>query len=128
MGALAKFIPLNPMEHENMLRTIIVKHQGSTSGNPTQWVVDAVNEAYNAGFGLGFDVGLKNAMREPPAPPAFKVQLPDGVTAGYEPPRALPMLERVPKSCAASHDFYTVYKGDMPTGQRCKNCGKQEWF
>jgi hypothetical protein len=27
-----------------------------------------------------------------------------------------------------SHKFYTFYKGDYPDGQRCKLCGKQEWF
>ena len=55
------FIPLNPQEHDNVLRGLIVKHMGSTQGNPTQWVVNAVHEAYQ----MGFDEGFRAARQSP---------------------------------------------------------------
>lgn len=82
---LAKFIPLNPVEHENELRTIILKHMGSTHGNPTQWVVDAVAEAYQQGFGVGFNAGTVAARTPPPPPPQFKVQIQPGHRLHREP-------------------------------------------
>ena len=76
MTNLAKYIPLNPIEHENELRTIILKHMGSTQGNPTQWVVNAVAEAFQQGFGVGFDAGTMARVSKPPPPPAYQVQMP----------------------------------------------------
>jgi len=84
MSNLAKFIPLNPIEHENELRTIILKHQGSTSGNPTQWVVDACAEVFQRGFGLGFDAGTMSRVSIPPKP-RFQVEMPGDVRSGQEP-------------------------------------------
>lgn len=99
MNQIAKFIPLNPVEHENMLRTIILAHQGSTSGNPTQWVVDAVAEAFQKGFALGFKTGQ---MRMQPAPePAYAVAFERpglrerrAAEKATEVPPALPFVER----------------------------------
>lgn len=101
MTAMAKFIPINVQEHDNELRTIIVKHMGTGGGNPTQWVVNACHEAFQRGFGLGFDTGIKAANTRPPPPPPYRVDIPDhyglldakvGDKPGDRP--ALPLVER----------------------------------
>lgn len=108
---LAKYIPLNPVEHDNMLRTIIVSHMGTTDGNPTAWVVKAVHEAFQRGFGLGFKTGGMQRVAKPRSEedgvdlqdhPAYQVQLPSSEQAGFDADRkriggtkALPMVERV---------------------------------
>lgn len=51
---LAKFEPHNAQEFENEMRALIVSHMGLGQGNPTQWVVAAVCEAFQRGFGTGF--------------------------------------------------------------------------
>lgn len=73
MNGVAKYLPLNQVEHENMLRSIIASHQGPCDGNPSMWVVHAVAEAFQRGFGTGFNAGLAAANSPPPPPPAFKV-------------------------------------------------------
>lgn len=94
----AKYIPINPVEHENMIRTIIGAHQGSMDGNPTMWVVRAVDEAFQRGFGVGFNAGTMARVPKPPAPPAFRVQIPQGdiVDAEPGPTKALPFVDREP--------------------------------
>ena len=86
MPQLAKFLPHNIQEFENDMRALIASHQGLGSGNPTQWVVDAVVEAFQRGFGLGFDAGTKAANTAPPPPPAYRVQIPPGHRLHREPP------------------------------------------
>ena len=88
--SLAKYIPLNAVEHENMLRTIIIAHMGTNQGNPTNWVVDAVAEAFQRGFGTGFNAGMAAAKAPPAPPPAFRVAFEDesrGRSADRQPKR-----------------------------------------
>ena len=66
MNQLAKFNPHNPQEFENDMRALIVSHMGLGQGNPTQWVVNAVCEAYQRGFGLGFQAGSRMQHASPP--------------------------------------------------------------
>lgn len=61
MNEPAKFLPHNVQEFENDMRALIVKHMGLGQGNPTQWVVNAVCEAYQRGFGVGFGTGQSRA-------------------------------------------------------------------
>jgi hypothetical protein len=62
---LAKFLPHNVQDFENEMRALIVSHVGLGQGNPTQWVVNAVCEAYQRGFGVGFGAG-KGTLPTPP--------------------------------------------------------------
>lgn len=55
----AKFLPHNAQEFENEMRALIVSHMGLGEGNPTGWVVKAVCEAYQRGFGVGFAAGQR---------------------------------------------------------------------
>lgn len=63
-----KYIPINPIEHENELRSIIIAHMGSTHGNPSQWVVDAANRAHEAGFANGWQVACPPGAGGPRVP------------------------------------------------------------
>lgn len=72
---LAKFLPHNAQEFENEMRALIVSHMGLGEGNPTGWVVKAVCEAYQRGFGVGFAAGQYATVS---APPPFKVEIPPG--------------------------------------------------
>ena len=66
MNQLAKFNPYNPQEFENDMRALIVSHMGLGQGNPTQWVVNAVCEAFQRGFGHGFQAGSAMQRQSPP--------------------------------------------------------------
>jgi hypothetical protein len=61
-----KFIPINPQEHDNMIRSIAVAHMGMGQGNPTQWVISAMHEAYQKGFALGFSAAQRTTPNSPP--------------------------------------------------------------
>jgi hypothetical protein len=65
MKQLAKFNPHNAAEFENEMRALIVSHMGLGQGNPTQWVVNAVCEAFQRGFGVGFNVRNSQPPRAP---------------------------------------------------------------
>lgn len=58
-----KFLPHNPQEFENDMRALIVSHMGLGQGNPTQWVVNAVVEAYQRGFSDGYLTGAKSMAK-----------------------------------------------------------------
>lgn len=62
----ALFLPHNAQEFENDMRALIIKHMGLGEGNPTGWVVKAVCEAYQRGFGVGFAAGQRTPIA--PAP------------------------------------------------------------
>lgn len=76
MNMPARYLPYNAQEHDNDMRALAIAHMGSNCGNPTQWVVDALHEAFQRGFALGFESGYKVSKAPPPPPPAFRVQLP----------------------------------------------------
>lgn len=108
MTQLAKYLPHNAQEFENDMRALIVSHMGLGQGNPTQWVVSAVCEAFQRGFGEGFRAGgmqrvarPREAEQDPSADhPAYKVVLPAGEQAGFDRDRErlssdLPIAERV---------------------------------
>jgi hypothetical protein len=67
MNLPAKFLPHNAQEFENEMRALIVSHMGLGQGNPTQWVVTAVCEAYQRGFALGFATGQHSTVSPPPS-------------------------------------------------------------
>lgn len=103
MNQSAKFLPINVQEHDNVLRTIAVKYMGTNQGNPSQWVVDALHEAYQSGFGQGFEAGAAFATVQPKATPQYRVQLPRGPIVIDEraprriatSPKALPLIDRI---------------------------------
>jgi len=66
------FIPINPQEHDNMIRSIAVAHMGMGQGNPTQWVINAMHEAYQKGFALGLSISKSAGPREPSVPQAAR--------------------------------------------------------
>lgn len=82
-SASALFLPHNAQEFENDMRALIVKHMGLGEGNPTGWVVKAVCEAYQRGFGAGFAVGQRTPIAPSPA------------TRVYPQAQALTLAERV---------------------------------
>lgn len=51
------FLPHNRQEHDNDIRALVGRHMGNDFSNPTQWVVDAVHEAFRIGFSMGAEVG-----------------------------------------------------------------------
>ena len=58
----------NPQEVDNKLRMMVSKHMGSLAqGNPSQWVMDAVHEAFQLGFGLGRYAAPPAAQAQPTA-------------------------------------------------------------
>ena len=100
-----QYLPLNPQEHDNDIRTLVVKHMGMGQGNPTQWVVDAVHEAFQRGFSVGLQAGLKMASHPPAPAPAFRVASP-----------ALAPASR------ASEDVIEVLPAPRPA-RGCSECG-----
>lgn len=50
------YIPHNVQEFDDDLRAIVIKHMGTGQGNPTQWVVNAVAEAFQRGVGIGMSM------------------------------------------------------------------------
>lgn len=53
------------------MRAIAVKHMGMGQGNPTYWVVMALHEAFQRGFGVGFAAG-QHGTQAPPAAPVIQ--------------------------------------------------------
>ena len=96
---LAKFLPHNIQEFENEMRALIASHQGLGSGNPTQWVVNAVIEAYQRGFGVGFNAaGHQMPMRYEPNPGGSKYAAPTAEEWANQPAvRQLPYVEVIDK-------------------------------
>jgi hypothetical protein len=78
-----KFLPHNIQEHDNAMRALIASHMGTTGGNPTQWVVDAVHEAFARGFSLGFTTGQGATVSRPPAPEVPAIERPKGMPSRY---------------------------------------------
>lgn len=88
--SIAKFVPMNIQEHEDMLRAIVNSHMGVGGGNPTRWVVEAVAEAFQRGFALGFQTGQ---LRMQPKLPEYGVQFePDPTESPKAPRRGIPNL------------------------------------
>lgn len=63
-----KYIPHNVVEYENTLRSIIIAHMGLSGGNPSQWVVDAANRAFEAGFANGWLIAQPSGAQGPQVP------------------------------------------------------------
>lgn len=56
------YVPHNMQEFEDDMRVIVNRHMGFGGGNPSQWVVNAVIEAFQRGVAIG------QRMSEPRSP------------------------------------------------------------
>jgi hypothetical protein len=77
MNQPARFIPYNAQEHDNDMRALAISHMGTGIGNPSQWVVTALHEAFQRGFALGFTSAQQMMASPPTPPPRFRIALPD---------------------------------------------------
>ena len=92
----ARFIPLNPQDHDNYIRSIAISHMGLGQGNPSTWVIQAMHEVHQRAFSMGFDAGFK-AANTPSAAQAYKVAI--------DPPAAPAPAPRQPRMLPGAGDI-----------------------
>jgi len=65
---ITPYLPHNGQDHDNDMRAIAMKHMGMGQGNPSQWVVMALHEAFQRGFGMGLSAGQQRQQPDPGRP------------------------------------------------------------